>query len=370
MNLASRLQFTFSMIQLTPQITNQHKKQSQRHFRVAEKDFPSFEFQAKLVDSHQELANYQTAWKRLAEIAVHGNPFLGSGYLLPALEHLADDSVSVLVVTARPRVNPEAPEVLCALMPLERKRMYGMPLSCFEIWKHDQCFDCTPLIRKDCAKEVWKFALEYLAQQNTKLLSLDTVSAEGDFANLLIEHLYSSDQPAFYRDRFTRACFKPLDDSETYIKAQVSPKTRKSVQRLRRKLAKQGVGEVRTQFTYQYDDKIVRAFLELEAAGWKGKSQTAFQSSPNSQAFFESITKRLFASQKMVAIQTFLGDKRIAIAFDLLEGDRAAHYKIAYDESLREFSPGLILELDNIQRLHDDELLARPRYFACALVSA
>jgi len=66
---------------------------------------------------------------------------------MPALQHLATDSVKLLIVEAVYSEMPELERELIGLMPIEFKKVAGIPLPGAEVWKHDQAFDTTPLLQ-------------------------------------------------------------------------------------------------------------------------------------------------------------------------------------------------------------------------------
>lgn len=327
------------------------KKSPQKHFRVAEVDLPSCEFSGRLIQDPTELETFIPAWNRLVEMALCPNLFFDPDFLIPAQTHLADQNVSVLVIESTQRMNPDSPPVICALFPIIRKRIYGFPISGMEIWKHDLCFDCTPLIRKDCANEVIEYAFKYLSQTlGTKLFSLDTITAEGPMANLLAESNYQEDRAVFYREIFTRASFRPMDSAETFINTKVAKNTRKGTQRLRRKLSQ--LGDVRTEAQHTYDPETISEFLTLEASGWKGENNTALDCNANTRNFVHEMARRMMDSKKLVLSRTSLDGRAVAMLCEIQNENYGVQFKIAYDETLREYSPGLILELDIIERLH------------------
>jgi hypothetical protein len=47
-----------------------------------------------------------------------------------------------------------------------------------------------------------------------------------------------------------------------------------------------------------------------------------------------------------------LDGRPIALKYNLLAGDGSFAFKIAFDESFARYSPGVLLEVDNIHRLH------------------
>ena len=330
---------------------------SQRHYRVAAADLPSLDFEMQVVNDADTLETLVAPWSRLIEAAVRPNPFLDPDFLIPAMRNLADENVYVLVVKSKPRVNSNGEDVICGLLPIRRKKIYGMPLTAVETWRHDQCPDTTPLMRADVKKETFSFMLNWLADSmGVKLLSLDTVAADGAFGNLLTEEIYQSSRTTFLRDRFTRACFKPMDSADEYINTNVGKSTRKGTMKSKRKLAERGLLE--TSIASPTDVDWIDEFMRLEASGWKGQKQTAFASNHVTNQFFRETAVRMLASGKMTLMKTTLSGQPIAMACDvhhesIANGcEYAVHYKIAFNETMRESSPGLILELENIARLH------------------
>jgi CelD/BcsL family acetyltransferase involved in cellulose biosynthesis len=331
-------------------------KVPQKHYRVALPDLPSDSFWTTVVTSADELEQLAEPWRRLSQTAIRPNAFLDYDFLSPAFRHLDSGDVQVVVVWAKQKSNANKPPVICALLPIQKRRFYGLPLRCFEVWKHDQCFDCTPLVRSDCAAAVWAYLLNWMSEElGAQLFSLDTVAGDGDWSNLLTDEIHQSSRGIFMRDQFTRACFEPMDDAQTYLNTKVAKNTRKGTLRLRRKLS--AIGDVQTEH-FGGDQSpagyhtLTQQFVELEMAGWKGKAETAFGSDPRSEAFFLEMCGRMLVEGKLTIARTTLDGKPIAIACDLLCGDRGAHFKTTFDESLQQFSPGVILEIDSLEHLH------------------
>ncbi len=331
---------------------------SQQHYRVAATDLPSLDFEMQVVNDVETLESLVAPWSRLIETASRPNPFLDPDFLIPAMRNLADENVYVLVVKSKPRVNSEGEDVICGLLPIQKKKIYGMPITAVESWRHDQCPDTTPLLRADVMKETFSFMLNWLAEDmGVKLLSLDTVAGDGEFGNLLADELHESSRTTFLRDRFTRACFKPMDSAEEFINTKVGKSTRKGTMKSMRKLAERGLLE--TSVASPSDVGWIDEFMKLEASGWKGKQQTAFASNHMTNQFFKEAAKRMLASGKMTLMKTTLSGQPVAMSCDIHHEsiangcEHAVHFKIAFNEAMRDSSPGLILELENIVRLHD-----------------
>ncbi len=313
---------------------------------------PEHSFAGRLIQSADQLETLVEPWRRLIDTSVRPNPFFDPDFLIPAIRHLSDGNTSVLVIDAPQRTFPQGPRVICGLFPVVKKRFYGCPISCLEIWKHDQCFDCTPLIRHDCAAEVLEFSFAFLAgQRKTNLLSMNTVAGEGPFANLLSDNFYRNTRTVFHRDEFTRSCFRPMTDAETFIHSKVSKNTRKGTQRLSRKLSAQG--DLVTQVSTAYNEPWIEELLRLESAGWKGQSGTSLASNQPTNRFFCEMAQRMWNHERLIISRTSFNDRPISMFCDLIHQGQGAHFKTTFDESFREYSPGLIAEFANIERLHE-----------------
>jgi hypothetical protein len=301
------------------------------------------------------LEELRESWERLIEVAVRKNPFFDPDFLIPAIRHLGSGRVQVLAVDAPNRLWPEGPRVLCFLVPLIERRIYGIPLRCVEIWKHQHCYDCTPLLRKDCASEVLSFLLEYLGRNSRRhLLSLNTICGQGEFQQILTDVLFDTGLTAFHRDAFTRACFFPDESAQSYIDARFSKNTRKGTLRLERKLS--SLGNLETKIISR-DSSIhdwAEQFLTLESSGWKGTRGTSLSSTVAEASFFRELAAKSIAAGKMSLLKVEFSRKPIAMTCDLRQGSYGIAFKRAYDETLAEFSPGLIAEMKNIFRLHED----------------
>lgn len=133
----------------------------------------------------------------------------------------------------------------------------------------------------------------------------------------------------------------------------------KELRRLHRRLGE--LGELRHEVLR--DGAAVGApftdFLELEAGGWKGRRGTALIADPRRRAFAERLVAAHAAASGLRLDLLRLDGRPVAGLVTLMRGGAAATWKIAYDESLSRFSPGVqILRLATDGLLHDRSILA------------
>lgn len=313
------------------------------------------EFAGRWIDSVNELRTFERQWNSLAGSVERPNIFFDPCFLLPAMRHLNEPAAQILIVEA-PLESDARRRAVCAVIPFVRRRFYGLPIRCYEIWRHEQCLDATPLIRDDCAKEILRYVFDKLGREQVGLLSLNTIAASGQFAEAMDAAIQEGGYPVFQRDRFSRAAIRPLDSAQAYLTTHVSKSVLKHMRRAERRLM--ALGELRIEQSQPQSDyaALTRQFLELEASGWKGKAGSALACQPETRGFFEEMVSRAAEMQQISFVSLLLDDRPLAILCDLNRGGYGWAYKTAFDESFGRYSPGLLAEVKNITRLHQSGL--------------
>jgi CelD/BcsL family acetyltransferase involved in cellulose biosynthesis len=306
--------------------------------------------------SADELAPLTAAWDDLARNALEPNAFLEPWFLLPALHAFAaGQDVRVVVVTTPDPQRPHGPRRLSALIPLQGRRWYrGLPVACLSFWHHAYSYLGAPLLRADGAAATFDHFREWLAKDagGAALLELPLAPADGPFQQLLIDHCRRHARPAFVAESYTRALFRPRESAAAYFKAALPMKRRKELERLQRRLAETGALELRVLERPEDAAAFAEDFLALEAAGWKGREGTAFGSRPADRAFFRDMVVEGAGRGRVEVLGLYRDGKAVALKCNLLAPPGAFAFKIAYDESLAHFSPGVQLEASNVERLH------------------
>ena len=296
-----------------------------------------------------DLEARQSAWDFLSQHAMQPNPAFESNYLIPALRHLASDTVQVIVVE-----DHSAPlkESIVGIVPIETKRIYRLPFKAAEVWRHDQCFNATPLLAKNCAAEAWSLIRDFLVSDGYSLLSLDTVSAEPEVDAVLQNLEQQSGVSRFQRDRFSRAGFTPGETADVYILQHASKGARK---KLRANLGKLGrVGDVTWERSSDESDyeQLAEEFMQLEKSGWKGEAGTALACSDSTKSFYRDLIHRSAEQGKARFLILKLDGQSIAMISDIQSGETVYCYKTAFNDTYARYSPGFQVEFKNIEYLH------------------
>jgi hypothetical protein len=308
-----------------------------------------------------ELARHVATWDNLAANACESNVFYESWMLLAALEAFgAGQRLEFHLIFAPGRGPDSQHPLLCGLFPFERRRRYKrLPLGVLKGWKHSYCPFCTPLIRKGHEVETLDALFEHAASARggAPLIEWDFVSAEGPFQQSLIEVLNARQAATFVDDCWNRGLLKPnTASSDEYLRAALSQKRRKEMKRQENRLAETGrvqymaLGE---ENSGEFEDWL-DAFLQLEASGWKRESGTAFLCQPSHEKFFRTITARAYERGRLMMTALRVNDRPIALTCDFATGEGSFAFKIAFDETQSRYSPGVLLEIEGIRRIHDN----------------
>ena len=302
--------------------------------------------------SADALEQHIGAWNDLVEHAAEPNVFYEPHTLLPAWRHLAPPDLRIVLVWAPNALPGRAPQ-LVGLFPITRRDRYsGLPISVMATWQHLYSYLGTPLVRARFASQVLQAFLAWLRTEGDALLfECRSIRSDGAFYHALVETQNRLRFDVFHAARHTRACFVPAASADAYFEHSLSAKKLKELRRQERRLAELG--------HLAYDrspgdlDTWIDEFVKLEATGWKGRGGTALQDDQAALAMFRSYAHGAHTRKRWMALALRIDGRAIAMKCNLLSGNGAVAFKIAYDESYARFSPGVLLEIEHVRLLHE-----------------
>jgi CelD/BcsL family acetyltransferase involved in cellulose biosynthesis len=304
-----------------------------------------------------ELAEHVPAWEALAAAALEPNPFHEPWMLVPALRAFAAGrDVRVVLVFAEGERDGDGQPILCGVFPLVRVSRYkGLPVSALALWTHDYAPLGTPLVRATHTRACLTAFLCWLggSEAGALLLELGGVTADGAFHRALVRQLRAQARPSFLDERAARACFRPRESAEAYLAAACSGIHLKEMRRLRRRLADGGRLTLEALPRGGDVEGWLREFLALEASGWKGRSGTALDCRTADREFLLAVGLAAHHRERLDLLALRLDGRPVAMKLNVRAAPGAFALKIAFDEAFARFSPGVLLELDNIRRLHE-----------------
>jgi CelD/BcsL family acetyltransferase involved in cellulose biosynthesis len=304
-----------------------------------------------VIDHPSGLGEHVAAWDELAASAIEPNPFYESWMLLPGIDAYGRD-LPLRFVLAYAH-GPGGAPLLCGFFPLERLASYkGLPLRHLRLWRHRHCYLGTPLLRRGHAHGCLEAFLAWLASsRNTSMMQWGRIASDGPFYGALQEVLGETGRRRFVSQTFARAVLRPRADGESYLHESLPGSSRKEFRRLERRLSE--AGELRYEtFGCGRAERWIEEFLCLEARGWKGRRGSALDCSGPGRRFFSAIAAEAARRNRLMMLALRVGGRTVAMKCNFLAHEGAFAFKIAYDEAYARFSPGTLLELENIREFH------------------
>lgn len=307
----------------------------------------------QLVTAINDLRDIVPAWDVLARHALEPNVFYESWALLPALETLAPEHLSILLVW-----EDSSHSALLGLFPVLRERTYQKcPANHWTNWLHLHCPLGTPLVHRDHAEAVLGVMLGWMdVYSGAVVVSLDKIPADGAFAACLQQVTYLQGRMLDQRDGWQRALLQGGVAGDEYVAAHYRKKKLKEYARLRRRLEEQGELEYQILLPGEHGNlnQWTHDFLRLEGKGWKGRAVTAMGCHGSERLFAESLIHNAAERGQLMMLKMLLDGEPIAIKLNLASATQGSYaLKIAYDERYAAYSPGVLLELENIYALLD-----------------
>jgi CelD/BcsL family acetyltransferase involved in cellulose biosynthesis len=294
-------------------------------------------------------------WQRLAAHAAEPNVFYEPGFARAAAPALGRDVEAILVWSA------DMPRRLVGLFPFRvAAHRYAVKLPVLMGWTHPFAPLGTPLVDRDGAAAVAASFLDHVAGDATlpKILLLPLLNESGPVAQALRAALERSGGAHAAFGRHQRAALQPDGDAAHYVERAIGKKRHKEFHRLRRRLAESGEVVFEVARSPAAVAAALQDFLALEGKGWKGAAGTALIQSPELRRFAEAGVDALARQGQAGVARLVVGSNPIACVVTLQSAGGAWCWKIAYDESLARFSPGVQVMMELTGALLADATVA------------
>ena len=299
------------------------------------------------------LLEHLAAWQELAEHAFEPNVFYEPWMLMPALESFGAGKEFCFVLIYRSNDDTSDAKLLCGFFPFERLSSYRQaPLSILTLWKHIHCFLCSPLIRSGFEAESMAALFDWFSQEPQPSTLVEFKYITESVGNLLVELLNQRTGRWCRTESFTRALFRPAADSQAFIAGSLSARRRKDLRRESRRLSQTGEVQFVEAAPESNAGEWIEQFLHLEASGWKGRQGTAMLQHTEERVFFTEMIEGGFRRGRVMLLSLTLDGRPVAQKCNLMAPEGSFAFKIAFDEGFASCSPGLLLEIENIRRLH------------------
>jgi CelD/BcsL family acetyltransferase involved in cellulose biosynthesis len=245
---------------------------------------------------------------------------------------------------------------LIARLPVVRRMRHGRyPVAHTVNWDYPHCYYGAPLLRAGFEAEGWRGLLAQLdaAGWSGDFLHLRLVDSDGLIARALRDVCAADGRQVLEIERYERALLKSDLSADAYWTGNVRSKKRKELRRQQNRLAETGT-IVRHVLTDAADLRgWCDAFLAIESLGWKGEKGTSLASSPADESFFRNACADAFAAGGLDMLRIDCNGQPIAMLVNFVGAKGGFSFKIAIDPAFARFSPGVLIEMDNLARILD-----------------
>ena len=301
---------------------------------------------------HAAHAEFVRAWEALALAASEPNPFFEPWFVLPSLNAFAPKSKIELFAHF-------TEGELTGLLPIGRTfDYYGYPVPHASGWQHDNAFCGTPLVARGMERSFWRSLFLHL-DRNTRfdlLFHLSRLTCDGPLQQALEAVLVEQARWSYASFEESRAMLSSDLSAEDYYVASMSTKKRKELRRQHKRLSEQGSLAFDRVDDDEGIDKWIADFIALEGAGWKGQAGSALGSSADTQQFFAASLKAAAAAGKLERLTLSLDGWPIAMLANFVSAPGVYSFKTTFDETYARYSPGLLLQLENLALLDREDI--------------
>lgn len=290
-------------------------------------------------------------WDALAGCAAEPNPFAERWCLEAGLAAFADDRVQLAALTVD--------GTLAGVLPLSRRWSYeGYPFPHLGNWYHANAFCGAPLVAAGHEHAFWRELLGWADGHAGRALFLHLAGlpVDGPLYAALRDVCALERRPAALVHRLDRALLASDLAPQAYYDTSMSAKKRKELRRQHARLAEQGTLAFERRTDEVGLEGWAEAFLALEQAGWKGREGSALACEPAKAAFFRRALAGAAAHDRLERLAITLDNTPIAMLANFLTPPGAFSFKTTYDERHARFSPGVLLQRENLDLLAREDI--------------
>ncbi|MEM8726001.1 MAG: GNAT family N-acetyltransferase, partial [Pseudomonadota bacterium] len=294
----------------------------------------------------------RSAWEQLARDAAEPNPYYEHWFALPSLDQFAEGLGCCLLTHY-------TGDRLTGLLPIAlRKPYYNYPLPHASAWLHDNAFCGAPLVERGQEHAFWAALFNQFDREPGRalFLHLPFLPSEGALTSALDAVLEETQRHGVTVHRMERAMLASDATPEDYFAQSMKPKARKELRRQRKRLEEEGGLTFERQRDERGISDWIGDFLALEAAGWKGDAGSALASSRHTSDFFAAAIEGASRTGKLERLTLRLDGKPIAMLANFVTPPGVYSFKTTFDEAYSRFSPGLQLQIENLDLLERDDI--------------
>jgi CelD/BcsL family acetyltransferase involved in cellulose biosynthesis len=293
-------------------------------------------------DAVEDLA---AEWTALAANASEPNAFAEHWFVAASLPNMAGGrDIRLMEVRRAGR--------LIGILPVAVEKGYArLRLRTLQNWCHDQMFLGTPLVAAGEEGAFWTAILDALDEADwaPNLLHLRGITEGGPVHRAL-------GRRGAVVHREIRAFLESDLSPQAYYEQAVRQKKRKEIRRLRNRLAETGGVSAQVLDDGAALGAWCDTYLAIEKAGWKGAAGSALACTPATERFFRDAVEAAWGAGRLQFLRLDAGGKTIAMLVNFLSPPGSFSFKTVFDEDYARFSPGVLIQIENLAILANPEI--------------
>ncbi|QUL39409.1 GNAT family N-acetyltransferase [Erythrobacter sp. JK5] len=296
--------------------------------------------------------SFVDAWRLLSDRASEPNPFAEAWFVLPSIGALGDGAdIRLLALYTGGELAGLISIGLTA-------NYYGYPVPHAASWLHANAFCGAPMVARGCERQFWHALFGHFdrAPGRALFLHLPSLPTDGPLERTLQAVLAEEGRRSNTALEQSRAMLASDLSPEDYLARSMTAKKRKELRRQHKRLAEEGA------LTFERCDdadglqRWIADFLALEAAGWKGEAGSALANTDATRAFFTATMAGAAQAGRLERLALRLDGRPIAMLANFVTPPGVYSFKTAFDERYARFSPGMLLQLENLALLDRDDI--------------
>ena len=219
------------------------------------------------------------------------------------------------------------------------------------VWRSLYAPSSDPLVDPEAPEAAAAALLDGLARLGP-LWILPRLTLGTPFATALRAELVARGCASAVLDGFARPVLVRRPDWPTFL-GEAGARRAKDLRRRARRIATLGPVALRSRQEPDGLARDIETFLDLEAAGWKGRRGSAMASRSATAGLARALFRTTEGPVRGRSDVLLIDGRPVAASLALVQGGTAFMLKSAYDESLGRAAPGIVLEQEIVRALHD-----------------
>jgi CelD/BcsL family acetyltransferase involved in cellulose biosynthesis len=291
-----------------------------------------------------QLRAHAEQWDKLALVQPQRIPFLTYGWASAHIEYLLSPNSRWLCLFAYDE------DQLVGVLPVEivQQKIFGISATVVQGLRHSHSYSFDFITVVDRADAVRTFLFESVktAVPDWTLLRLNRIPEQSP--TIAFAQKPDGGKKVIIKDDGVGAYQPTVGSYDDYLKT-LSGNFSSNLRRRKKKL--DSLLDVRFEvIDYPADtERLLKQFIQVESAGWKGKERSAVGSGEHLIKFYTQMAHNMTGIGSLEWHFIYQGDKAIAGHCAARIGDVISVMKMGYDESFSDYAPGNML-IDQLNR--------------------